>query len=328
MAVHPRPKKQHYVPRFYLEHFTDSNGMVWAYDLQTDEIRTGTPENTAIETNFYSVINDDGVYNDEIENWLQGVEGKASELYPRVLRGERLKDQEKADFAVFIASLYARSPAIVTAYAEMSGYMAQHFTNVTFANRTRFETMMDRYDADRGTRTSKKERDETFEFAKDKSRYFVQVDKKRGLQALSVTDHLTNIFYDMTWVVFESKKQHLITSDNPVIQVNPPEDRHPIYGNGGFLNKRTNVSLPLSSSRLLGLMWDATVKDGVHPVGKNQGRLFNRQRAHFSERYLYASERDSGIKALGKKFRKPGLRMEVSGMDALAPVEVKRKLNK
>lgn len=324
MAIKPRPKRQHYVPRFYLEHFADINGMVWSYDLQAESIRPATPENTAVETNFYSVIDAEGEHNDEIENWLQGVEGKASELYPKVLRGERLQGQEKADFAVFIASLFTRSPAIVTAYAELMGKFAQHITDLTMRNRTQFDTEMDRYDADRGVTTSGKERDELFEFAKDKTRYFVEVDKKRGLEALAGTDHLTPIFYDMTWAVFESKDQHLITSDNPVVRVTPPSDHHPIYGDGGFLNKRVNVSLPLSSTRMLGLFWNDKAVVGVHPIGREAGKVYNRQRAHFSERYLYASERDSGIQALGRKYRKPGLRMELQGTGELAPVKVRR----
>jgi hypothetical protein len=328
MGNNPRPKKQHYVPRFYLEHFTDGDGMVWTYDSQGNDVRPATPLNTAVETNFYSIMDDEGGHNDEIEHWLQGVEGKASELYPKVLRGEKLEGQGKADFSVFVSSLYTRSPAMITAYAEFTGYMAQHLNDFVLASRARFDAMMDRYDADKGIETTQKQRDETFAFARDKSRYIIQVDKKRGLRALGVTDRLTEIFYDMTWVVFESPHQHLVTSDNPVIQVSPPDDHHPIYGDGGFLNKRANVSVPLSSSRMLGLAWMADAPKGVHRVPKEQGRLFNRQRAHFSERYLYASQRDAGIQALGQKYRKPGLRMEVSGMRELAPVEVKRNLSR
>jgi hypothetical protein len=328
MAHTPRPKRQHYVPRFYLEHFIDDNGRVWTYDNQKNEVRDSVPKQTAVETNFYSILNDDGGYHDDLEHWLQGVEDKAAQLYPRVLKGETLSGQDRADFAVFLSSLYARSPAIVTAYAEMTGYMVQHLTNLMFADRKRFEDSMDSYDADRGKTTSPADRDKMFEFANDKSRYVLAVDKKRGLSAIGVADNLTPLFFDMSWIVFESRDQHIITSDNPVVRVSPPADYHPIYGDGGFLNKNVNVSIPLTPDRVLVLFWKKDVPSGLLRVNKAQGRTFNVQRAHYSERYLYSSRRDGGIQALGQKYRKPGLRLSISGSEGMAPVEVRRKLSK
>lgn len=324
----PRTKKQHFVPRFYLAQFADQEGMVWNYDISENVVRPATPENTAVETNFYSILNNDGEYNDEIESWLQGVEGTAAAIYPKLLKGEKLEGQEKADFAVFVSSLYARSPAIVTAYAELTGYLAQHITNVTLKDRSRFENIMNQMDAEKGKTTTQTQRDEAFAFMRDKSRYVLHVDRKRGLPALAVADRLTELFLEMAWTVLESRNQHLITSDNPVVQVNPSNDHHPIYGGGGFLNKRTNVSLPLSPTKLLTMSWVPNSNRGIQQIDKQRGRFFNLQRAHFAERYLYSSQRDAGIQALGQKYKTPGLRMQVSGMDNLAPVVVKRKLSK
>ena len=124
--------------------------------------------------------------------------------------------KEKADFAVFVSSLYARSPAMVTAYAELTGYLAQHITNVTLKDRSRFEKIMDQIDAEKGKTSNQKQRDEAFEFMRDKSRYVLHVDRKRGLPALGVADRLTDLFLEMTWMMCESRNQHLIASDNPV----------------------------------------------------------------------------------------------------------------
>jgi Protein of unknown function (DUF4238) len=327
MAKTSRPKRQHYVPKFYLEHFIDVDGNVWNYDIANNEVRNASPMNTAVETNFYSVLNEAGDYYDEVESWLSGVESKASELYPKVLRGESLVGQEKADFAVFISSLFARSPALITAHAEMTGYLAQQITDSTFTIRERFDASMDRYEASNGKVTTPQQRTEILDFAHDKSQYVIQVDKKRGLSALGIADKLTEIFLGMTWCIFESPDQHLITSDNPVVRVNPIQDEHSIYGDGGFMNKRSNVSFPLSPSRILGLAWLPESPKGICRVDKQQGRLFNRQRAHFAERYLYASRRDEGIGMLGQKFKNPGLRFRVTGQEKLAPVEVKRNLS-
>ena len=54
------PKRQHYVPRLHLKHFvgTEPKGQIWTYDKETGKKWSGTPENTAVETHFYSVEND------------------------------------------------------------------------------------------------------------------------------------------------------------------------------------------------------------------------------------------------------------------------------
>lgn len=328
MSSEPRPKRHHYVPRFYLQNFVDTNGRVWTYDNATGGVFASLPSETALETNLYSVEDEDGALRDDIEHLLSGIESKAAALYPRVLRGETLTGQDKADFAVFLSTLYTRSPAMMNAYAEMSGYFAQQLMDLALSDRRVFETSMDKYDRAKGKTTSAEERDRFFEFARDKSRYTLDVDKKRGLGALAISDRLTEMFFDMSWFVFESPDQHIITSDNPLVRVNPEDSVSPIYGDGGFMNKRSQVTLPLSPTRVLGLCWDLDPRPGVHPIPKVQGRVFNRQRAHFSERYLYASLRDGGISALGQKHREPGQRMWMSGMEEMAKVNLRRGLRK
>ncbi len=328
MSTTPRPKKQHHVPRFYLEYFTDKNGDVWTYDNLQNTIRSSIPKETANETNLYSGLNEKGEYDDSIEKLLEGIEDKAAAIYPKLLRNENIVGQERADFAVFIATLYTRSPTMMNSYAEATGYLAQHVYNVAMSDKSYFESSMNKFDKIKGVKTTQQERDDLREFVKDKSRYTIQVDKKRGLSALGIADSIAPIVFDMTWFIFESADQHLITSDNPVVQVNPPADRHPFYGDGGFANKNSNISLPLSSEHLLGLAWLKSRPNRVRNVDKKQGRFFNTQRAYFADRYLYASKRDAGISVLGQKYKEPGLRIKISGMAKLAPVEVKRNLSK
>ena len=328
MTITPRPKRQHHVPRFYLEYFVDQNGDVWTYDNTKKTIRNSIPKETAIESNLYSGLNEQGKYIDAIEKLLEGIEDKAAAIYPKVMRNEIITGQERADFSMFIATLYTRSPAMMNTYAEMTGYMAQHITSATMSNRTHFESSINEYDQAQGTITTQMERDKLFAFAKDKSNYTIQVDKKRGLSALGIADAIAPIILDMNWFVFESVDQHLITSDNPVVQVNPITDRHPVYGDGGFINRNSNISLPLSNRFLLGLAWLEVQPNKIRAITKQKGRSMNTQRAYFAERYLYASQRDAGISDLGQKYKGTGIRFRISGMDKMAPVEVKRNLKK
>lgn len=324
-----RAKRQHYIPRFYLEHFADTNGMIWTYDKERDEVRPATAENTAVESNFYSVKDDEDKFLDQLDEWLQGVERKAAPLHLRLLQGDVLEGQDKADYAVFLSSLYARTPTNINAAAEFKGKMVQHMTDVVFRDRDTFNRQMDRYDADTGSTTTAAERDAVFDFARDKSRYVVEVDRKAGLHALGITDRLTPLFMQMHWSVIQCEEQHLITSDNPVVRLTPRADYHPVYGDGGFLNKRTYVTVPLSPLMLLELHWIQLAPPGrILKADRERARLYNRQRAHFSNRYLYASRHDSGIRALARKHRGSGPRLTVSGEENMAPVKVRRGLFK
>jgi hypothetical protein len=281
----PRPKAQHFVPRFYLANFVDEDGMVWTYDPVSDSVRASTPEKTAVQTNFYSAMDADGNYIDAIETWLSGVGSKAADLYPKVLRGEVLKGQARADFAVFVSSLFARSPAQVNFAAEMIGAFAQMTNDMMVADRVRFEQLMDQWEADTGRKTTPEQREDTFNFARDKSRYTITVDRMAGLRGMAVADTLTDIFFKMKWIVVECVGQHVITSDSPVVRITPREYHSPVYGDGGLVHKHAFVTLPLTFTKVMELSWSETGdKPHVFRAGKDRGRLYNRQRAAFTLR--------------------------------------------
>ncbi|WP_352788821.1 DUF4238 domain-containing protein [Mesorhizobium sp. M0619] len=323
-----RPKKQHFVPRFYLANFVDPEGKVWTYDKREGSARADRAENTAAETNFYSIKGLDGEYNDQLEEWLAKVESAAAPLYPKLLRGETLKGQERFDFSLFIATLYTRSPAMLNATARLYGDMIQAVGNVGFSDRGRLDETMDRMEAERGEKkTTKEERDKLFEFFNDKTRYTMSVDRRAGLMSISAAAPLTDILNDMSWIVVEPMGQLLITSDSPVVRITPTEYVHPSYGDGGFAHKKAFVTLPLAPTRMLEMYWGEQRSPGVQRAPKERGRLYNRQRAHFSERYLYSSRQDAGILRLGAKHKAAGLRIDVGHPGKRVPIEIKRKLD-
>ncbi len=302
--------------------------MVWTYDTADDNIWPASPENTAVQANIYSPKDDSGEYLDEIEDWLAAVETTAAPLYARVIDGNVLADQERADFSVFLASLYARSPANIRASAEFKGYAMQLAFGAFLSDRERYDRLIDRFDEAKGMTTSKEKRDQAFEFARDKDAYTLEVNQHAGLSNIQVTDRLAPILFQMKWDLIIVDDQHLITSDNPMVRVTPPEDYHPVYGDGGFFGKRTWVTIPLSPDRLLQLTWSDEPKGQMLRGDKEYGRLFNRQRAYFSEKYLFASKKDSGIRALGQKHKDNRQRIEMTGMERMAEVNVKRSTGK
>ncbi len=97
-----RTKKQHVVPRFYLDNFSDENGMIWTYTAGSGKAWSASPENTGVESNVYSVKEEDGEYNDELEHWLASVEDHASKVYHKLLKGS-IGDDDKRILSLFFA---------------------------------------------------------------------------------------------------------------------------------------------------------------------------------------------------------------------------------
>jgi len=56
------PKRQHVIPRLHLKNFVADNpkGLVWTYDAVEGTARPATPENTGVQSYFYSAETTDG----------------------------------------------------------------------------------------------------------------------------------------------------------------------------------------------------------------------------------------------------------------------------
>lgn len=70
------PKRQHFLPRFYLENFS-VNGLVAVYDREQDVVRLQQPVNTGVIGHFYTMEDAEGRKRFELEQFLSEYEGKA-----------------------------------------------------------------------------------------------------------------------------------------------------------------------------------------------------------------------------------------------------------
>lgn len=321
-----RTKRQHFVPRFYLEHFTDNDGYTWAYDKHEGSVRADVPEATATETNFYSVKSENGEYDDAIEDWLSKVESDAAPLYPKLLRGNALVGDERSKFALFIASTYTRSPAMVNAVALAHGDLAQIASSIMAPDRNALEKMLDAAEEAAGAEKASSEVREKLFKIWDEKQYVMAVDKHVGLMTMDLTHHVAEMMIAMKWFVYGNPDHKYISSDNPVVRITPTEFVDPNYGDGGFLHKHMYVTVPLSSHRMLEMNWQKSDKAGVLKIERYRVRELNRMRAAFSERYLYSSVRDAGIANLAAKYARPGLRINIGHPSKRAAIELRRKL--
>src|SRR5450756_256002 len=120
-------KSHHYSPVLHLRNFVGNApaGHVWNYDKQGVKPRSSIPEETGFETHFYSVEKDDGTKDITIEKFLADVESKAAPVYRDLLKGKLPEAQPKADFANFLAAMFARTPSMRRMFGEMQSRRLQ-----------------------------------------------------------------------------------------------------------------------------------------------------------------------------------------------------------
>ena len=328
-----QPKSHHTVPRLHLQHFAGQEpaGQVWAYDAVTGRTWSAIPEETAVQTHFYSAERDDGTMDPTIEVFLSEVEGRAAPVYENLLKGTIPgESQARMDFSQFTALMYTRTTAMRRMAAQIRGRGAQIHQYAYASNPEAFEALTRRVEAEKGGPIDPAIKEHIRqEMLNPSGNYTIEVSKESTFMALAASDRLTPLFYKMTWTLADAGEGYFITSDNPVVRWVDPKTCHPIYGDHGFLNKTVEVTFPLSPDKLLLLSWQGEVPArALFP--REHVELANAARAAHSERYLYAHLHDVQVAQLaaGHKDSRPVMTTEGFGPENFSPIEVARRAGK
>jgi hypothetical protein len=299
------PKRQHFIPRLQLKHFvgTEPRGQVWTYDSQTGEVRSATPENTALEGHFYSVEAPDGTMDTRIEDYLASVEDRAAPVSEELLRGEiPTACQKRMDFARFLALMYFRTPAMRRMSAEMVSRSLQIMCYAYAINDRAFEALTRRFEKDGGRVLNAEEKQRLREDFIDPSGYNIKVAKEATLDVLAGADKLAPIIFNMKWSIGIPVHGFFITTDNPLVMEVDQKTHHPIYGDHGFLNGTAQVIFPLSPRRLLFMSWNKNASN-MGAFERSHVERTNLGMAAQSDRYLYAHVRHKWLKELAAEFK-------------------------
>lgn len=310
-----RTKRQHVVPRFYLRHFAQSDGELWTHDCITGNARKSTPEKTAFETNIYTPIGEDGARVDLIEDTLAKIESQAATIYPDLLAFKPLGPVAKLDFAAFLATMFARSPAQLRQFAQTMGQMA------LWGGRHE----MDREFREKEARGDVSAADEAIQkILHDNDMFTIDVDRRVGLLAFQQAETLMHLMAQMNWSYEIAENQQLVTSDNPVFWVKGggPVDL-PSHG-FGLGNPFAVIPFPLSPDVILRLDWRSDGAWKKFKLERQRAKLANKYQAKHKERLLFFRDNDQGLCTLGMKYKAP-----VNQIDLGVPspmIDVVRKL--
>lgn len=320
----PVPKRQHFIPRMHLQHFAgpEPKGHVWTYDAQTGQARHTIPEETGLESHFYSVESDDGTMDTRIEAMLSEAETRAAPVYGLLLKGETPGEtQDRMNFAEFLALMYLRTPTMRRMNAEMIGRHMQIMCHAYGIDDRAFDAMLQRTgEATRRPPLTPEQKERLRRDFIDPSGYKFQISRERTLEVLGASEQLAPLLFQMTWSIIAPRRGFFVTSDNPLIRDVDPATRHPIYGDHGFLNKTAQVLMPLSPDRLLFMSWNKDFS-GKAVCEPNQVDGVNRALAEKSDRYLYAHAYSKELLELSAEFKDSRPQMTTEGFGLSIGVE-------
>jgi hypothetical protein len=179
----PTPKRQHFIPIVHLKNFVGAapKGQVWTYDVESAEVRSATPENTAVQTHFYSIEGDDGAMDTRVEDYLATVESNAAPVYEALLQTKipPKGSQGRVDFATFLALMYLRTPAMRRMGAEMVGRQLQVPCYAYGNNKKAFEALNRRAEETGRRHFNEEGKERLRKHFLDPSGYVMQIAKER-----------------------------------------------------------------------------------------------------------------------------------------------------
>lgn len=146
-------KSQHTIPRLHLQHFVgpEPAGQVWTYDAITGKRWSAVPEETCVQTHFYSAERSDGTMDTQLEEFLSGVESRAAPIYESLLQGRLPRDsQARVLFSQFLALMHCRTTAMRRMAGEIRGRGAQILSYAYASNPRAFESLTRRLEAEKG----------------------------------------------------------------------------------------------------------------------------------------------------------------------------------
>lgn len=109
-------KRQHFIPEFYLKAWLDSKfskkdkGIFWLFSKDGSYVRSMSPTNTYVETDFYTISEITGERDLSLEERLARIEGLFGDLRNnKLIKHTDLTLNDKGILAIFVATLHART---------------------------------------------------------------------------------------------------------------------------------------------------------------------------------------------------------------------------
>lgn len=284
-------KRQHYLPRFYLEGFTGIDGCLAVYDRIKNELRRQQPINTGVSGHLYTLIDSQGRQRFEIEAALAEIESAAALHIPTLIGGGKLTVEARGAIAHFVGLLAFRTPEMIQSVQRFNGELAKRTAQISLSDPVVVAERMKR-DPDHADKTAS----EIFDLAVDVARFAqdgefeIDWDHQHAMtSAVEIGESVAPILFQRNWVIWEAPRgKGFVTSDAPVVlTVARPEAKN-VYGLG-FGSANALVITPLSGTHALAMFGDGGMTRRAAVDGRITRKL-NLDIARRAQRFLLARD--------------------------------------
>jgi hypothetical protein len=223
-----QPRKHHYVPKFYLQGFSDT-GKLQVFDRYHRRYQSKSPGGVAFERDYYTIDTLAEQDTAIIEEGYGKVETAAAPLISRLQQPCTLNAVERENLALFVAMQQARVPDTEKRIIEGTekGYqaIARQMANITATDDRAFEASRRRFRQTTGEESQVTPADWASLATGERFRLKVTVPHDYVIkEMLELALEVASYIYRMDWtVLYTPSGRAFITSDNPFVITSPQD---------------------------------------------------------------------------------------------------------
>ena len=248
--------KQHFVPRFYLKEFANSDGQLHVFDTQNvRKLKPYSVGAVCYKPYFYGEKTGE---RDELSQTIEkhfdeNIENPLSDEWPQLLQriadsNQPISEDDKFVIAGFMVHMWLRNPSMREFINSNAERLHKQIAKVMYSGRAA-EIAFSKYEKDTGVTLSQSQRDDIQSFVMDDD-YSIEFSNRHHLKFMLDPENqrgFTNLICAQDWIIHITKGSlNFLTGERPLVIVSPPKKG--FYG-PSFL-ERTHL-FPLTPNMLV-----------------------------------------------------------------------------
>jgi len=274
--------------------------MLWRFERGATSPIPIPPRRAAAEIDYNTVTLPSGEKTDAFEKIVGAIEAAVT----RVMRIAIDKDMrvvdatERMKLSLYMAIAMLRVPAARQFWEKVHGDLEEQRMLVAARTPGVFERAVKQIETQSG-RKSKATPQELREFFL-KRRYVIKVNPVVSLQILlTQAPQLTPIFSHMRWTILTTNGERFLTSDNPVVYVDPTRQHSP-WG-VALLNECVELTFPISAQRCLLATHDPVFREQVIRAGLSRSPEARRTILAYEPEMSYKTVSDDIVREINRR---------------------------
>jgi hypothetical protein len=244
------PKRHHYLPQMYLRGFA-AGERIWVYDRVRSEYREQGLADTAVQKDYYTIIEASGAKNRDLERILADIEGKAAEAIRLADQQSPLTEEQRAAIAVFVALLKVRTPNFEKSFADAQDQLLRKILKGTMNSEERIAASIAAYERDKGKKLALPPK-ELLDFFQ-RGQFSIEPHRNQTVaMMIELSSEFALLLAQMDWVFAHAPDgSEFITSDVPFGIIRPRDWKPGFFSGVGILTPGAVKSIPLTRTTML-----------------------------------------------------------------------------